>query len=275
MAKEEGSRYDRGMFEHVDPSASEDAVLRALVLALMTEGERLSGENTALKEENQRLRDEVQHLKGEQGKPVIRPLTHPPSVSSEQERHVPRPHRKGAKQRHVTIDREETRRVDRPGLPADAEFKGYGDVVVQDVALTTDNVLFHKEKFYSPSERKTYIAALPEGYTGQFGPGVVAWVLSLYHGSGMSEPKIHDLLQTVGLSISAGEISNMLIKHHEVFHQERQDILRAGLESTTWQHLDSTATRLKGQNYHGHVLCNPFYTAYCTVPSKDRIPLIC
>jgi hypothetical protein len=263
------------MFEHVDPSTIEDAALRAIVLALMNEVERLSAENTALQEENQRLRDEVQHLKGEQGKPVIRPMTCPPSVSSEQERHVPRPHRKGAKQRHVSIDREEIRRVERQGLPPDAEFKGYVDVVVQDVSFTTDNVLFHKEKFYSPRERKTYIAALPEGYAGQFGPGVVAWIISLYHGSGMSEPKIQDLVQTVGLSISAGEISNMLIKHHEVFHQERQDILRAGLESTSWQHLDSTATRLKGQNYHCHVLCNPFYTAYCTLPSKDRIALIC
>jgi len=275
VAKEEGSRYDRGMLENVDPSAIEDAALRAIVLALMNEVERLSAENTALKDDNQRLRDEVQHLKGEQGKPVIRPMTRPTSVSSEQERHVPRPHRKGAKQRHVCIDREEIRQVDRQGLPPDAEFKGYVNVVVQDVSFATANVLFHKEKFYSPSARKTYIAALPDGYVGQFGPGIVSWVLSLYHGSGMSEPKIHDLLQTVGISISAGEISNMLIKHQEVFHQERQDILRAGLESTSWQHLDSTATRLKGQNYHCHVLCNPFYTAYGTLPSKDRIHLIC
>ena len=260
------------MFEHVDPSAIEDAALRAIVLALMTEVERLSGENKALKEEVQRLRDDNQRLQGEQGKPVIRPMTRPASVSSEQERHVPRPHRKSAKQRHVSIDREEIRRVDRQGLPPDAEFKGYVDVVVQDVAFITDNVLFHKEKFYSPSTRKTYVATLPEGYAGQFGPGVVSWILSLYHGSGMSEPKIHDLLQTVGLSISAGEISNMLIKDQEVFHLERQDILRAGLESTTWQHLDSTATRLKGQNYHGHVLCNPFYTAYCTCPRRTGSP---
>src|SRR3989454_8752146 len=126
------------MFENADPSAIEGDALRAIVLALMNEGERLSAENKDLKEEYQRLRDEVQHLKGEQGKPVIRPVTRPPSVSSEQERHVPRPHRKGAKQRHVIIDREEIRPVERDVLPPDAAFEGYEDVVVQDICVHTD-----------------------------------------------------------------------------------------------------------------------------------------
>jgi len=39
-------------------------------------------------------------------------------------------------------------------LPVDAEFKGYEEVVVQDIKLTTDNVLFRKQKYYSPSEEK-------------------------------------------------------------------------------------------------------------------------
>jgi len=49
-------------------------------------------------------------------------------------------------------------------LPVDAEFKGYEEVVVQDIKLTTDNVLFRKQKYYSPSEGKTYLAELPDGY---------------------------------------------------------------------------------------------------------------
>jgi hypothetical protein len=202
-------------------------------------------------------------------------VTPPPSLSSEKERHVPRPHRKKAKRGQVHIDRQEVRYVDPQVLPPDAEFKGYVEVVVQDVSFATDNVLFRKEKFYSPSEKRTYLADLPAGYAGEFGPGVHAWVLSLAYASGVSQPKIKDLLETVGLTISAGEISALLIKHHATFHQERQDILQAGVASTTWQHLDSTATRVYGQNYQCHVLCNPFYTAYCTLPRKDRVSLVC
>jgi len=263
------------MLENFDPASIRDDALRAVVLLLMTEVERLATENKALKEEVQRLRDENRRLKGEQGTPTIRPVVRPAALSSERERHVAHPHRKRAKQQHVAIDRQEIRHVDPHLLPPDAEFKGYVDVVVQDVTFQTDNVLFRKEKFYSPSEQRTYLAPLPAGYAGAFGPGVRAWIHSLAYASGISQPKIKELLETVGLSISAGEISTILIKHHEVFHQERQEILVAGLASTSWQHLDSTATRVDGQNYHCHVVCNPYYTAYCTLPSKDRISMAC
>src|SRR5579859_4938675 len=213
------------MLESFDPKSIVDETLRAAVLLLMNEVERLAAENKALKEEVQRLRDENRRLKGEQGTPTIRPVVRPAALSSERERHSARPHRKRAKQRHVVIDRQEICQVDAQTLPPDAQFKGYVDVVVQDVVFTTDNVLFRKEKFYSPSAQRTYLAPLPAGYDGEFGPGVRAWILSLAYASGVSQPKIKELLETVGLTISAGEISNILIKHQEVFHQERQDIL--------------------------------------------------
>ena len=75
-------------------------------------------------------------------------------------------------------------------LPPDAEFKGYEEVVVQDVVVHTDNVLFRKEKFYSPSQRKIYLAELPPGYQGEFGPGVRAMVIIFAFACQMTEPKI-------------------------------------------------------------------------------------
>src|SRR5260370_5139629 len=115
---------------------------------------------------------------------------------------------------------------------------------------------------------------MPVGYQGQFGPGVRAWVLALYYAAGMSEPKILDLLQTVGMSISAGQLSDLLIKDQGRFHAERAHVLQAGLSSSPWQHLDSTGTRVNGKNEQCHILCNPLYTAYCTVPAKDRLSLL-
>src|SRR5205807_8407808 len=123
-------------------------------------------------------------------------------------------------------------------LPEDAQFKGYQEVVIQDLTFRTDNVLFHKERYYSPSQRRTYLAPLPAGYHGQFGPGVRAWVLALYFSGRMSEPKILEVLHTIGLHISAGQLSDMLIKDQDVFHAESAAVLRAGLESSPWQHLE-------------------------------------
>jgi hypothetical protein len=41
--------------------------------------------------------------------------------------------------------------VDPAQLPADAAFKGYEETLVQDVVIHTDNVLYRKEKYYSPN----------------------------------------------------------------------------------------------------------------------------
>jgi hypothetical protein len=160
-------------------------------------------------------------------------------------------------------------------LSEDAQFKGYEEVIVQDLDFRTDNIKFRKEKYYSPGRKRTYLAQLPAGYVGQFGPGVRAWVWALYYAGGMSEPKLLELLQTVGLQISAGELSDLLIKDQEQFQAESVAVVRAGLASSPWQHLDSTGTRVNGRNEHCHVLCNPLYSAYCTLPSKDRLSLLC
>ncbi len=79
-------------------------------------------------------------------------------------------------------------KVDRAGLPADAKYKGYETVVVQDVRIQAENVRFYKEKYYSASQHRTYLAELPPGYTGQFGPGIKSLALTLYYGVGTSEP---------------------------------------------------------------------------------------
>jgi hypothetical protein len=113
-----------------------------------------------------------------------------------------------------------------------------------------------------------YLAELPAGYQGQFGPGVRAWVLALSYAAGMSEPKILDLLQTIGLRISTGQLSTLLIKDQEPFHAESAQVLQAGLSSSPWQHLDSTGTTANGKNKQCHILCNPLYTAYQTSPPK-------
>jgi hypothetical protein len=164
--------------------------------------------------------------------------------------------------------------VDRALLPPDAEFKGYDEVTVQDLIFRTDNVRFRKEKWYSPSLGQSYLAPLPPGYDGQFGPGLVALVLVLYFASQVSEPKILELLRSIGVQISDGHLSNLLIKDQDALHAEKAAIVEAGLASSPWQHLDDTATRVNGRNQSCQVLCNPLYTAYTTTPAKDRATVL-
>jgi Transposase IS66 family len=266
--------YTLDMLDNFDPNTIQDEAVRQVVVYLMNLVETQHATIQEQAEELQRLRDEIHRLKGEQGKPKIKANKPAPDTSSEQERRQSKLHHKASKQSEIRIDRVEVVKVDDGLLPPDAQFKGYEEVIVQDIDFRTHNIKFRKEKYYSPGQKQTYLADLPAGYTGQFGPGVRAWVLALYYAAGMSEPKILELLHTVGMHISAGQLSDFLIKDQELFHAERAQVLQAGLRSSPWQHLDSTGTRVDGKNEHCHVLCNPFYTAYCTLPAKDRLSLV-
>src|SRR6266480_1560575 len=262
------------MVEEFDPKSIEDEGLRQIVIGLMNLVENLQAKLAQKDEEIQQLRDEINRLKGEQGKPKIAANKPSPDLSSEKQRRESKLHQKSSKQAQIQIDRVEVLRVDQEQLPADTVFKGYVDVVVQDLSIRSDNVQFRKEKYYSPGQKRTYLAPLPAGYHGQFGPKVRAWVVAMYYGGQMSEPKILEFLQTAGMHISAGELSDMLIKDQDLFHAESAAVVQAGPESSPWQHLDSTGTRVNVRNQHCHVLCNQLYTFYCTLPSKDRMSML-
>jgi len=265
------------MFDNLDLSSIQDENARELIGRLLNLVEKLSADLRDAQAENQRLRDEVNRLKGEQGKPEIKgntPTSAAEDHSSEKERRKPRQRHKASKNVNIHIDREQKLEIDKAILPEDAEFKGYEDVVVQDIVLGTDNVLFRKEKYYSPSTHQSYRAELPRGYSGQYGPGIHALCLTLYYGMQASEPKILEFFENVGIRISEGEISNWLIQERASFHAEKDAVYEAGLASSPYQQTDDTLTRVDGQNQHCHVVCNPVYTAYHTRPTKERLSVL-
>lgn len=267
------------MLDNFNPQMIQDVEgARQAIVLLLNLVEELKQDNIAYRAEVQRLRDEINRLKGEQGKPDIKPNKKQPiDHSSEKERRQAKPPRKRRKRKkaaEVKIDREEIVKIDPSQLPADAEFKGYETVTVQDLRIATDNIRFHKEKYYSASRQQTYIAAQPKGYEGQFGPTIRALVISLYYAGGMSEPKIIELIEQMGVNISDGKVSTLLTKETEPWQEEADAIIVAGLQSSNWQHIDDTGTRVNGVNGYCHILSNPFYTAYATRPSKTRLTVI-
>ena len=258
------------MLEDIDPRKIEDPKIRADMELTLNIVQTQYEEVSFLRIENQQLRDEIRRLKGEQGKPTIRPQSKG-NISSEKERHVPKNNHKGPKQHKIKIDRHEYLEIDKRTLPADAKFSGYEEVVVQDLKIEPDNICFHKAKYYSPGEHKTYLASLPVGYRGQYGPALKSYVLSSYFEGNMSQPKIRQVLLGVGLEISYGQISAWLKEHEEgIFTAEKEEIFQAGLSSSEYQQIDTTSTRVDGQNNYCQIICNPLYSAYHTGPHRDR-----
>jgi len=237
--------------------------------------ETLSQENRELKRQIQELRDENNRLKGEQGKPKIKPnKKKPKQYSSEKERKKSKKRKKRTKKDRIKTHNSQICYIDKSLLPKDAQFKGYDSVVVQDIKFEAHNTLFLKEKYYSSSLNRSYLAPLPPGYEGEFGPEVKSLSLKLYFDTNATQPRILDLLQDADITISAGQLSNFLIKDHDGFHKEKDALYEAGLKSTPWHHIDDTSTRVNGQNQYCQILCNPLYTAYFTTPNKSRLTVI-
>ena len=245
--------------------------------------EVLLAENESLKEIIQQLKDEVNRLKGEQGKPDFSkkkkdadPTDNKHSSEADRNKRLKKKDRKKRikKTKEIKIDRKEKLSIDMSELPADAVFKGYETTIIQDLIITTNNVAFQRPIYYSPSLKKSFVAKLPDGHQGEFGPGIRSLVVNLYRDCGMTEPAIERFLKTFGVSISSSTISRMVTEGHDHFHQEKVDIINAGLKSTTYQHIDDTGSKVAGKNYYTHILCNPDFTAFFTRPRKDRLTLL-
>jgi hypothetical protein len=257
-----------------------DNNVKSIIGTLFNLVEALVCEIEQLRTDNQKLRDENNRLKGEQGKPDIRKQTNgSKNFSSEEERKREKKKKKDKRNRKkkkdkIKIDRVEFCYINKNSLPSDAEFKGYHDVIVQGLIVKTDNVKFRKEIFYSPSLQKTFIAGLPDGYNGEFAPSIKTLILGLYNKSKMTESAIIEFLKDHNIIIGAATVSKFLTTDIDIFHQEKRDVIQAGLLSTIYQQMDDTSARVNGQNYFTHILCNEFYTAYFTRPKKDRLTIL-
>ncbi len=237
--------------------------------------ENLVAANEALQKTVQSLKNEINRLKGEQGKPNFSGKKPKRDISSR--KNLKKKKKKKFKKKKVgtiKIDREMVCKVDKTELPDDAIFKGYQETVVQDIVVKTDNINFKKEVYYSPSLKKTFIGKVPAGYEGEFGPGVKSHILNLSHDPLVTQPALKRLLETFGISIGAGTISRKITDDLDTFHEEKKAIVEAGLQSTIYQHIDDTGCKVNGKNHYTHILCNPLYTAYFTMPKKNRLTVL-
>lgn len=255
-----------------------DQKIRIIIRHLLNIIENQSAEIEKLKIENQKLRDENNQLKGGSAKPGIRKQTQG-NVSSEEERKKRNQtkaarKKKGKNKSNLTIHKTVMCDMDKSLLPSDAVFKGYHPSISQDILIQSNNTKFEREMFYSPSLRKTFIAPLPDGYEGDFGPQVKALILDMHHHEQATQSAIHHFLTTHGVEISPASIARILTDNHEIFHEEKQEIVSAGFQSTNHQQIDDTGARVNGKNHYTHILCNDYYTAYFTRKNKTRLTII-
>jgi regulator of replication initiation timing len=270
----------------------ESSVDQSIVKKLLNIVERLASENEALKIEVQKLKDENNRLKGEKGKPVIKANKNKDGdISSETERKQAEANANGEglenvngkkkRQREpklakIKIDREHICALDKSGLPDDLIFKGYEDVIVQNIIIKTDNVRYRREVYYSPSQHKNYCGELPDDVRGkgEYGAGVRTLIPVLKAECNMSEKRILGFFCNFGILVSATYLSQQWTGGYALFHQEKSDLYRNGIANSDYVQIDDTSARVNGVNQYCQVVCSPLFTAYFTTPKKDRLTVL-
>jgi hypothetical protein len=233
--------------------------LEALVVELF-------GVAATLKQTVAELREELARLKGLKGRPTIKPSgmdkgTTPPKSAND----ARRPGR-GKVTPRVSVEE----KVIKTEIPLGSRFKGYEPFLVQELVISVRATCYQRERWVTPDGR-SILAPLPDGVEGHFGPELRRFVLMQYHQGQSTMPRLLDLLRSMGVAISKRQLVRLLNEKHEGFIAEAQDVLRAGLETSSWVSVDDTGARHAGKNGFCTQIGNEWFTWFRTRSSKSRL----
>jgi hypothetical protein len=248
---------------HVPPPPALSALSRPELEALLVD---LFGEVATLKRTVAEQREEIARLKGLKGSPNVKPSGMDKGTApAKPTKNEKRPGR-GKVTPRVSV--EET--VIKAEIPPGSRFKGYQSFLVQDLVISVRATRYQRERWVTPDGR-TILAPLPEGVEGHFGPELRRFVLMQYHQGQSTMPRVLTLLRPVGVAISKRQLVRLLNENHEGFIAEAQNVLRAGLETSSWVTVDDTGARHAGKNGFCTQIGNEWFTWFRTRSSKSRL----
>ena len=86
-------------------------------------------------------------------------------------------------------------------------------------------------------------APLPSDVDGHFGTSLRCHVLYQYFQNHVTQPLIYEELCELGIDISIGQVNRLVTEGHDAFHEEKDDLLSAGLAVSSYIHTDDTLVR--------------------------------
>ena len=246
-----------------------------LVEALLWIIRQLADRVAELEQSNRELHDEIAVLKGQKPRPIIKPsiLTTTPEDNGGSDK-KPRQRGKpsGPKTDELTIHHETP--LHPTELPEGATFRCFESYVVQDIILQNDNTKYLRARYDLP-EGGSVLAPFPVGVLpvegGHFGANLVAHILDQYHQAHVTEPVLLEQLWEYGIAISSGQLHRILTEDKEQFHQEKDELLTAGLVESSYIGTDDTGARHQGKNGYCTAIGNDLFAYFESTNSKSRV----
>jgi len=245
-----------------DLDAFSPAELKALILDLL--GKVADLERTVAAQ-----REEIARLKGLKGRPPIKPSGMEQGTEPKPPRGRPGRRGRGKVVPRVAVED----RILKAAAPPGSRFRGYQEVLVQDLVLRTEAVRYRRERWLTP-ERRLIVAPLPGGVDGHFGPELRRFVLAQYHQGQATVPRLVAQLRAVGITISKRQVMRLLIAGQQRFLEESRDVLRAGLASAAWITVDDTGARHRAANGSCTQVGNDHFAWFGTTASKSRLSFL-
>jgi Transposase IS66 family len=245
----------------LDLDALSHAELKALVIQLL-------GTVAELQRTVAEQRDEIARLKGLPPRP---PKTKPSGMERATE---PGPgagrkrsrRRRGAKRDKLTVTREI---VLKPTVPAGSRFKGYEDILVQDLRLEAEVIRYRRERWLT-ALGKTVVAPLPSGIVGGYGAELRRFILALHIQGQVTSERLVATLSGIGIAISKRQVLRLLSRQLTAFEQEDQAVLGAGLATARWITVDDTGAKLARKTGFTTQIGDDRFTAFRSGPTKSR-----
>src|SRR5262245_43974153 len=225
-----------------------------------------------LEEAVEKLRDEVASLKGQTPRPQIKPsrLESPPAKPPP----APGDKRPGSAKRSKTasfVAAVEVR-IPFPDPPPGSLSKGYEEYYVQELVLQAKVTRYLRERILT-SDGQTLMAPLPFDVLpgSHFGPTLIAHILHQYRHCNVTQPLLLEQLTELGIDISAGQINRILTEGKDGFHQEKAEVLQAGLEEASYLGVDDTGAGHQGKNGYCTAVGNDLFAYFESTDSKSRL----
>jgi hypothetical protein len=228
-------------------------------------------------EEIAHLKDEVRVLKGQKKRPQFKPSKMDEQTDPEQsegEAAEEDPRRPGSDKRSKKAElviHDETIIRPQRRIPKGSRFKGYRDVIIQDLVIEAHNTRYRLARWLTP--RGEYLTGeLPAHLADHhFGPTLRSYLLYQHHHCQVTQPLLHEQLREWGIDISTGTIDALLSADQGAFHAEKDALLETGLATASYVTVDDTGARHRGQNGYVTHIGNAHFAWFQSTPSKNRI----